>query len=73
MSTSKGKTQTDLTDKETSKENSEQIEQNTTVTVDPETLTLEDWLNVQRTQLEGIPKHCTTVDIISCTNNLWIL
>ena len=42
MSTSKGKTQTDLTDKETSKENSEQIEQNTTVTVDPETLTLED-------------------------------
>ena len=51
MSTRKGKTQTDPTAKETSLENPEQ---NTMVTVDPETLTLQDWLTVQRQQLETI-------------------
>ena len=51
MLTRKGKTQTDLTAKETSLENPEQ---NTMVTVDPETLTLQDWLTVQRQQLETI-------------------
>ena len=51
MSTRKGKTQTDPTAKETSLENPEQ---NIMVTVDPETLTLQDWLTVQRQQLETI-------------------
>ena len=48
MLTRKGKTQTDLTAKETYLENPEQ---KTMVTVDPETLTLQDWLTVQHQQL----------------------
>lgn len=72
MSTRKGKTQTDPTAKETSLENPEQ---NTMVTVDPETLTLQDWLTVQRQQLETIAesvisKHTTTVNVNFSTNYL---
>ena len=45
------------------------------VTVDPETLTLQDWLTVQRQQLETIAesvisKHTTTVNVNFSTNYL---